>query len=197
MSKGFTQFNSAKGNLTGFTLTEILVTVTLFVLILGAVFSSYLLSQRGYLEGERSSELAQNGRVILERTTREIRQARGTVTELPVDLASATSTIEFEDGNISERYHYIHYFKDNSEVKREVKRYYFSEDPNTFVIWSATPPPGEHLVSTVTQPAQTVGEFVQDLNFWSSQIAVVNVLVNLEKQGKLVDFSTRIFGRNL
>lgn len=178
---------------TGFTLTELLVTITIFVLVLGGVYSSYVLSQRAFLEGERAAELTQNGRVFLERLTREVRQAREITGELPETKQTATSTIEFEDGNRQERYHYIRYFQADGETKREVKRYYFPEDPNTFVVWDA----GENLEFVITEEPQTVGEFAQDLKFWSPEIAVVDVFLVLKKADKEISFSTRIFGRNL
>lgn len=181
----------------GFTLTEVLVVITIFLLVLGAVYSSYLLSQKAFKEGEVAAELTQNSRVILERITREVRQAREIVTELSSSKENATSTLEFEDGNIQERYHYIHYFQENTEIKREVKRYYFSGDPNTFVTFNATPPPGEELLFIVTQEPQIIGEFVKELKIWASGIRIIDIFITLEKGEKQVDFSTKIFGRNL
>ncbi len=67
----------------GFTLTEIIIVVAIFSLIIVTVFSIYILNQQAYIEGEIKGEIIQNGRVILERMSREIRQARGIVTQLP------------------------------------------------------------------------------------------------------------------
>ena len=69
--------------LTGFTLTEVIISITILVLIIVSIFSLYLFNQRAFQEGEASSEVLQNGRVILERITREIRQTDEIVTSLP------------------------------------------------------------------------------------------------------------------
>lgn len=84
----------------GFTLTEMVVAITIFVLILVTVYSSYTLSHRAYREGERAAEITQNGRVILERVVREIRQAKAIAMELSEERAGATSTIIFQDGHL-------------------------------------------------------------------------------------------------
>ena len=84
-----------------FTLTEMIVAITIFVLIVVAVFSAHTLSQRAYREGERAAEISQNGRVILERMAREIRQAKAIAMELPSERADATSTIIFQDGHLA------------------------------------------------------------------------------------------------
>ena len=67
----------------GLTLTELLVTITIFILITVIIYSTHILSQQSYREGEKAAEITQNGRVVLERVTREIRQAKEIVTELP------------------------------------------------------------------------------------------------------------------
>ncbi len=85
----------------GFTLAEIIIVITIFVLIIIVVFSAYSLSQQSYQAGERAAEVIQNGRVILERITREIRQAREIVTELPTERVSPPSEIKVQDGHLS------------------------------------------------------------------------------------------------
>lgn len=179
----------------GFTLTELLVAMVILVLIVGAIYSGYVLSQKAYREGEMAAEINQNGRVILERMVREIRQTKEIVTSLSATSTDATSTIEFEDGHIVERYHYIHYFKEDNNVKREVKRYYFSGDPATYVVWNATPPPGEEKLATTTKEAKIIGEYVTDLGFWGG--SVINIFINLKKADKEIDLETKVFGRNL
>ena len=70
-------------NTTGFTLPEILVSLSLFVLIIFLVNSVYVLSQRAYNKNSDTAELTQNVRVSLDRISREIRQSTNIVTELP------------------------------------------------------------------------------------------------------------------
>lgn len=93
--------NAAKKNRNfGFTLTETIVAVAIFSLIIITVYSTYALSRRSYLEGENLVEIIQNGRVVLERMSREIRQARKIVSGLPAERVNPPSEIKFQDGNI-------------------------------------------------------------------------------------------------
>ena len=183
----------------GFSLGELLVVLAIFIIVVVAIFTFHLMIQRGYRQGESAAEITQNGRVILERITREIRQAREIVTELPDAPDSevpptAVSAIEFEDGHRSEFYYYIHYFKEDNEIKKEVKRYYFSSNPSDFLPWNATSSE-EDLSSVIIEGPDVIGEYVSNLSFWGSSI--INVFLRLEKDGKEVNFKTKIFGRNL
>lgn len=183
----------------GFTLAELLVTITIFVIISGAIYLGYTLSQKAYRESERAAELTQNGRVILERMSREIRQAREMVIELPATSTNATSTIEFENGHDISFVHYIRYFWDDNDktIKREVIAYYFSGEfpgTSTYVTWDATPPGGENLATTTLESPKIIGEYVADLEFWGSRI--INIFITLEKGSKQIDLSTKIFSRN-
>jgi type II secretory pathway pseudopilin PulG len=191
-------FNSSSG----FTLSELLISMVFVFLVLGAVYSSYVLSQRASLEGESAVEVLQNGRVILERMTREIRQAKDMVTDLPDTEENATSTIEFEDGHDLSYIRYIRYFNDSTDktVKREVIGYYYSlsgsaNDTSTYVLWNAAPPPGEVVATTSVESPRIIGEYVTVLEFWGSR--VVDVFIELEKGNKKMDFSTKVLGRNL
>jgi len=192
--------NSAFRIQKGFTLTEMIVAITIFVLIVVAVSSAHVLSHRAYREGERAAEITQNGRVILERMTREIRQAREMVTELSNDETGATSTIEFEDGHDTSYVHYIRYFGDEVDktIKREVIAYYFSGEfpsTSTYMTWDATPPVGETLATATLEGPDIIGEYVQDLKLWGSPL--INLSLILKKDEKTIDLKTKIFSRNL
>lgn len=178
----------------GFTLTELLVSIVIFVLIVTSVYSAYFLSQQGYREGGDAAEITQNGRVILERITREGRQAREIVTELSDSEGEATSMIEFEDGHSTTSYCYIRYYQENSNVKREVKKYYFPSDPNIFLPWNAISSI-ETLTATTTEGPVIIGEHVTGLKFWG--VYVINISIALTKNNQTIDLSTKIFGRNL
>lgn len=182
-------------NLYGFTLVEVIISLTIFILILVVVYSVHTLHQKSYQTGEARAEILQNGRVILERMTREIRQAKKIVTELSTDETGVTSTIMFEDGHNIVAIHYIHYFKEDINVKREVIAYYFSGDPNTYITRDASPPPGQEKLTTVIEPTQIIGEYVTDLSIWG--VPVVNVFITLEKEDQKINLKTKILGRNL
>lgn len=183
----------------GFTLTEILVTISIFLIVTGVIYSGFLLSQRAYSESEISAEISQNGRVILERITREIRQADEIVTELsdeePAESISPVGGIVFEDGHISDSYHYIHYFEEEGSLEREVVAYYFSGNPGVYVPWNAIPPEGQTLETETLEIQKTVGEYVSGIKFWGTKL--ISISISLEKSQKTVELETKIFGRNL
>jgi len=138
-----------------FTLTELLISITILVLINGAVYLSYNLSQKAYREGEKLAEITQNGRVIIERMNREIRQAKEITGDSPEERSSAQSEITFEDGHILDPYHYIHYFKTGNIIKREVLGYFFSGDiEETLHPWNALPPQGQTLETKTLEEAK-------------------------------------------
>jgi len=179
----------------GFSLTELLITITILIMVTGAVYGGYSLSQKAYSGGETSAEITQNGRVIIERINREIRQAKEIAGDFPEERASAQEEIIFEDGHIEIPYHYIHYFKADGEIKREVLGYYFSGDPGkTPVPWDAVPPVGQTLQTKTLEEARTIGEWVSDLEFWGSK--VINIALTLQKKDKVFNLESEIFGRN-
>ena len=180
----------------GFTLLELLIGIVILLLVIGAVYEGYILSQKGYREGERAAEITQNGRVILERMVREIRQAREVVTVLPEGEDGAMGEILFEDGHITEVYHYVYYFKEDNNFCRKVIGYYFSGDASqTLVPWDATPPPGESLVEKTLEPKVIVGEYVDSIKFWDS--GGINISLTLKKQNKTLNLSTKVSSRNI
>lgn len=186
----------------GFTLVELLITIAIFILIVVVIFNIQLLSQKFYQQGETRAELLQNGRVILERMTREIRQAKEIVTELSDDETGATGTIEFQDGHDISFIHYLRYFRDDiaETIKREEVAYYFSisgdaASTSTYQAWDAEPPEGEILKTVSLENHQIIGEYVADLKIWG--LEVINISMTLEKQDQTIELRTKIFGRNL
>jgi len=112
-SKGFTPLeitetwrkHKESKSLTGFTLTEVLVVVAVFVVLIVIIYGVQVFSQRAYQQGEMATEILQNGRVILERMSREMRQAKYIVTSLP-EIPNdpefpPPSDILFQDGHTS------------------------------------------------------------------------------------------------
>ena len=178
----------------GFTITEMTIVIAIFSLVIATVYLIFVLNQRVYLAGEEMAEITQNGRVILERMTREIRQAKEIVTDLSDDESEASSIIEFEDGHIATEYNYIYYYQEDGEVKREVKGYYFPSDPSTFLPWNATSP-SETLTAVIIEEPVIIGEYVTNLKFWGSY--TVNIFITLTKDDQEIDLSTKVFGRNL
>ncbi len=181
----------------GFTLPETMMAMAVVFLVLGAILLTFNFSQRVYRGGEAGAEITQNGRVLLERLTREVRQAKEIVTELPSSELQATSTLMFEDGHISTPYYYIRYFYDEnaSQVKREVIGFFFSGDPaQTLVAFDAAPPFGQTLEEKSLASSQVVGEFARQVKFWRDGVIYLELL--LEKGEQSINLRTSVFGRN-
>jgi len=90
-------------NRKSFTLLEVLIIIFISSLVFIAILEIYLAGQKLYSLGENRAEILQNGRIILERISRELRQAKEIVTPLPqVDNNPdfpPPSEIEFQDGH--------------------------------------------------------------------------------------------------
>lgn len=180
----------------GFTTAELLVILAIMVIIISAISSSFLLSQWTYRSGENTSEVIQNGRVILERMTREMRQAKEVVTVLYEDESGATSTILFEDGHTSTSYNYIHYFTQDSTVEREVLGYYFSGDTQQALVpHDAIPPEGQTLQIKNIEETVAIGEYVTSLKIWGN--SKINIKIQLTKKNKSIELQSEIFVRNI
>ena len=98
------QPDSGRQKLKSFTLVEVLVTISIFLIIVVIIYSVQVFSQKAYQRGEIATEILQNGRVTLERMSRELRQAKYIITLLPEtsdDLESPPpAEILFQDGHI-------------------------------------------------------------------------------------------------
>ena len=191
---------------TGFTLIELLMTIAIFILISGAIFNIYILSQKFYIGGENQAELLQNGRIILERITREVRQAEEIVTALPQTPDNpdnpSPSEIEFQDGHTtSTDYYYIRYYlsTSSSEIYRQYRVYCFDSCSvcDTYFLWNDIKFEGAEKIEThpCNLEEKIIGEYVNDLKFWGTSL--INASIKLEKNNKEVEVETKVFGRNL
>lgn len=195
----------------GFTLVEVLVTITIFILVSIAVFNLFSFSQRFYSQGTTRAELLQNGRVILERMAREIRQAEEIVTPLPQISDNPDSPpfseIEFQDGHdpspyeqLVSDYYYIRYYLSTStgEIYRQYRVYCF--DPcsicDTYFQWNDTIIENEEIVYPIfcNLEEKIIGEYVDDLKFWGA--GLIDISLVLKNRGQKLDLHTILFGRN-
>ncbi len=85
----------------GFTLIEVVTVLFLCTMIALIIFNSITLSNRVYEQKEELTEVLQNGRVILDSMSREIRQSRRIITDLPENMVGGEKAIVFQDGHLS------------------------------------------------------------------------------------------------
>ncbi len=86
----------------GFTLIELLIVIIISMLVIVITLSTILLGSRVYSDREKSTELLQNGRVLLDVVSREVRQAKRIITTLPEEKEDAVDELVFQDGHLSE-----------------------------------------------------------------------------------------------
>lgn len=189
---------SIKFNSRGFSTMEILVAVFLFSFVMVIVGASYMLAQRSYSKGAAENELAQNVRVSLDRLTREIRQSVGIITALPpVNNDPANPPVNeliIQDGHDMSRITYIRYYVSGASLYRRHFAYYFSEQPDVYVLNNSTDsfgnPPEEIFLAD-----QVIGEYVSSLEFWGEN-GLVNINLELSKAGRTLNIDTSVYSRN-
>lgn len=184
-------------NQKGFTLVEIIISISISALIFVLLSQVYLLAQNTYLETDARAEITQNGRVILDRMIREIRQTPDIITAIPTAATEPIPTeIMFQDGHDMSQIRYIRYFLDGTDIKRQVIVYYFASDPNYFVHSYDTDEPEPHNppIQQILEE-KVVGEFVSDIEFYGGQLLNINLYLSKNMQTSII--STSVYGRNL
>lgn len=182
----------------GFSLLEILVSLSLFTFAILLVNSMYSLSQKTYNKGASKGELVQNARVSLDRMGRELRQAVDIITVLPATdsapLNPPTNEILFQDGHDISQTTYLRYYLDGTDLKRSHIAYYFSSDPGTYVTHDSLDQSGYSPEELIIED-RIVGEYFNELQFWGSG-GLVYISLNLEKNQDSFNTETSVFRRN-
>lgn len=185
-------------NKNGFTLLETLIALTVGVTLLALVLAVYVLTLTTTQNSEDRSELSQNSRVIIERLTRDLRQTRQIATNLPTvandpDLPPAAE-IEVQDGHNAGQLQYLRYYQMGSDLKRQVREYYFASDPQILVTYNAKDDFGNGAaVRTVAD--NLVGQYVNSIKFYGRDL--INIELTLKKNAVKHVTKTTIYVRNL
>jgi len=180
-------------------LVEVLVAVAIGTLIILLTYVSYDLVIRLTERESRKIELVQNGRVALDRITREIRQSDDLVTILPETtddpLNPPSAEIMFQDGHNLDPISYIRYYLDENSLHREVAHYSFDSDSEIWVYWNAADEYGAPASQTVDQD-DIIAEYIEDLIFWGGD-RLVNIRFSTSSGDEQIEFLTKVCGRNL
>ena len=83
MKKNYNSQFSILNSKSGFSLAEMIVAIGVSILLIGAVYTVYSLSQKSFKIGTQKAELDQNARVAMERMSREIRKTEEILSTLP------------------------------------------------------------------------------------------------------------------
>jgi len=179
----------------GFTLVEVLIGSALGILIITVVYSSFIFGQNVYKGGVLNAELAQNGRIALDRIGREIRQTGQLTTILqPTPPGPPQTETMFEDGH-TDTVQYIRYYLSGTDLKREQRHYYFPSDPNQWVDWNAKDNNGQSANYTIDDD-QVIAQNLSQINFYGEN-NLISIDITVSKDGKQIQFRTENFERNL
>ena len=170
-----------------------MVVLSMALLMLTAVWGIYNLTQKSYILSTNREELVQNGRIIMDRLTREIRQTDEFVTSLPATNDHSVHEIKFQNAHNNISIEYIRYYLGGNQVYRELSYYYFPSDPNTHVHWNALYSGN----SPVNHPFETslIGEYVSQLDF-SGESGFIGIDLTLSNNGRQISLSNKILSRN-
>lgn len=187
-----------KKHQSGFTLIEIMISISIVILIFILVTSVYTLNQKIYGNTDAKNEIVQNGRVILDRMVREIRQTPYVVTQIPTTNADPNETpseIMFQDGHNADDIRYIRYYLSGANIMRQSIVYYFPREPDYYVRVYDTDkedphgPPTQQILEE-----KIVGEYVSDIEFWGGKLLNINLI--LSRNGQSSTITTAVYGRN-
>lgn len=183
----------------GFTLIEVVITLTIAALLFLVATYVYIISQSAYRSANFKAELSQNSRVLLDRIARELRQTADLATDLPLtdnDPETLPDEIIFQDGHDSSQVTYIRYYLEGTDVKRQVLGYVLTGDTEPYVYQY------HDAVDQFGQPAEPltledklVAENLSDMEFWGSQMININLYLSQGSQTQTI--KTSVFGRNL
>jgi len=186
-----------KSDYKGFTLFEALIAITVGVTLLGLLLSIYVLSIKSMVSGQDRSEITQDSRIIIERLTRDIRQARAIATILPIDTRDpenpAPSEIEIQDGHI-DALQYIKYYVSGDELRREIAEYYFPSDSEILVPIDAEDDFGNPAQKNIISD-NAVASHIESIIYYGNNPIYIDL--TLKKAQTIHSTRTTVYGRNL
>ena len=190
----------SKTNLPAFTLIETLLAISFIALFCASLFIIYTNTSR-YSQAEKTKlELAQNGRILLDRLSRELRQTNEIVSILPATGDDpdnpALTEISFQNGHDTNQITYIRYYLsvNQKQVYREHSAYYFSDDPDTYVRRDSLNQSGEGPIKIIFSD-EPIADYSKDLAVWGSPL--VEIQIQLEHLNQTINSKTAISARNI
>lgn len=180
-----------------FTLIELIVAIGMALIVVSAAISMTILTKRQIAIGSDKLETVQNARSIMDRLSRDLRQAKEVVTSLN-DVNNggiAKNEIEFENGHSSEKVNYLKYYLNGTDLVKQEHHYQFNIDPNNWVIWNARDDQ-DQLPVLVIDNNTIVANYISQINFWKNGDSLVRFEVAATSNNKSSTMRTQIFGRN-
>jgi prepilin-type N-terminal cleavage/methylation domain-containing protein len=158
-----------------FTLVELVVAVAVSTVLITATTAIYSLFRRSISLDQARADSSQNGRIALDRLTRELRQAPDIVTPLPLSPADTSvaqpSEIQFEDGHANDR-SYRRYYLENGHLRVQTLEYYFAYQPSVRVRWNEIGNGGVTPLQTVVS-TQDVADSVLSFQLYGRSVITI------------------------
>ena len=176
---------------------ELLIALACGVLIFGGVLAIFSLARTALEREGRRAELNQNGRIAIERISRELRQAEAFVTSIPLtDMIQEfppPSSFEFLDGHDPDSLTYLRYHLEGTLLYREVSYYSFSTDPGVHVPVILLDQDGNSPQKTVVEDA-IIAEHLLSIEFFGDKTVTIRVTL---QNNSIVVYQTSITARNI
>ncbi|MCX6784808.1 MAG: prepilin-type N-terminal cleavage/methylation domain-containing protein [Candidatus Komeilibacteria bacterium] len=180
-----------------FTLIELVAVVALGSLIFLLIYQMYDASQIIFKQSNTTLELAQNGRVVLDRLSRELRQAKVIATPLPADKNQngfpPPNSLLFENGHDAATIQYLRYQLTGNALHRQVVTYAFAPNPDVYVHYDDVDQFGQRPQETIAED-RVIAEYISEINFYGSD--QVTIELNLVKKNYHYYLLTTVGGRN-
>ncbi len=181
----------------GFTLIELIIALLISGILVGISTATYTLFRKSLNLDQSRAEIAQNGRIIIDRLSRELRQTNDVVTVFPATIndnsIAQPNGIEFEDGNANDL-SYRRYYVVNGTLKLDIKQYAFNYDPNHRVVWNAVGTGGISPTPSVVSTTD-VADHVQNLIFYGDNLLQIQINT-VDSFNQTFTVRTTVLGRN-
>lgn len=193
----------------GFTIPEILIAVTISSILIGLTAASYVSIQKVVGRNENEYVIAQNARAVVDRISRDVRQAVSFATNVPESQSEAISAIEIEDGHDVDpagptyiTYELVINSNDGGFVKGVVwhKRYFYYNTVNPSIhlpYSSGVVGQGGFNRQDLTGESYIIAENVTDLNFYGlASLLQIDVTLQMSANEKAQTFHSAVGKRN-
>lgn len=178
-----------------FTLIELLLSIGIALVVLSSASALYLMGLRAYRKAAIDRELSQNGRISVERISREIRQTGEIATIMPeTEDSNLSGEIMFRNGCEGE-IKYIRYYLDGDKMRRQERFYYFSGDADkNHITWNSAGSGGESPVWEIITD-EIVAENFSSIGFFGNSLVKMRFL--LSKSDSILNMASAVLGRNI
>lgn len=176
----------------GFTLSELLVAISITLLLLGGIYTAYKISHDSFNFGSTKIDLTQNAKIGLERISRELRETNRITTVLPPTREDPSNPpaheITFQDAN-STKIQYVNYYLSDTNLNRRLYHYYLSGNPDSWVAYDA------FNAQISLDEEQTLSNNITNIEFFG--LSVVTINLTAQQGSETINLTSQIKPRNI